>query len=148
MFLENIKHHLYHIYTHVIYMSMHKSIDKFHQICINILSSDEVVKSMNLGSVIMDLAAENGGNCSLTQPDKIVNTNGVIIDGTINLAWTMSVHASQLYAKNVSAFILHGYDKDKKEFNLEDESVSGSMFINNGKIVDERTKNIIEGSNE
>ena len=112
-----------------------------------ILISDEMVKSMNSGSVIMDLAAENGGNCSLTQPDNIVNVNGVIIDGTVNLAGTMSAHASQLYAKNVSAFILHGYDKEKKEFNLEDEIVSGSMFTYNGEIVDERTKNIIEGSN-
>jgi H+-translocating NAD(P) transhydrogenase subunit alpha len=111
-----------------------------------ILISDEMVKSMSSGSVIMDLAAENGGNCSLTQPDQVVNVGGVIIDGTINFAGTMSVHASQLYAKNVSAFILHGYDKDKKEFNLEDEIVSGSMFTHNGEVVDERTKNAMKGS--
>ena len=111
-----------------------------------ILISDKMVKSMKPGSVIMDLAAENGGNCSLTKPDQIINVDGVIIDGTVNLAGTMSVHASQLYARNVSAFILHGYDKEKKEFNLEDEIVSGSMFTHDGKIVDERTKNIIEGS--
>ena len=112
-----------------------------------ILISDEMVKSMNSGSVIMDLAAENGGNCSLTKPDQIVNVGGVIIDGTVNLAGTMSVHASQLYAKNVSAFILHGYDKEKKEFNLKDEIMSGAMFTYKGKIVDERTKNVIEGAN-
>ena len=112
-----------------------------------ILISDEMVSSMSSGSVIMDLAAENGGNCSLTEPDKIININGVIIDGTINLAGTMSIHASQLYAKNVSAFILHGYNKEKKEFNLEDEIMSGAMFTHKGKIVDERTKNVIEGSN-
>ena len=57
----------------------------------------------------MDLAAENGGNCSLTKPDEMVDVNGVMVDGTINLAGTTSVHASQLYSKNVSAFILHGY---------------------------------------
>ena len=112
-----------------------------------ILISDEMVKSMRSGSVVMDLAAENGGNCSLTKPDELVNIDGVLVDGTVNLAGTMSVHASQLYAKNVSAFILHGYDKDKKEFNLEDEIVSGSMFTHNGEIVDDRTKNAIEGSN-
>jgi len=112
-----------------------------------ILISDEMVKSMNSGSVIMDLASENGGNCSLTQPDKVINVNGVIIDGTINLAGTMSVHASQLYAKNVSAFILHGYDKENKKFNLEDEIMSGAMFTHNGEIVDERTKSAIEGAN-
>ena len=111
-----------------------------------ILISDEMVKSMRPGSVVMDLAAENGGNCSLTKPDELVNIDGVLVDGTVNLAGTMSVHASQLYAKNVSAFILHGYDKDKKEFNLEDEIMTGSMFVHNGEIVDERTKSAVEGN--
>ena len=111
-----------------------------------ILISDEMVKSMRPGSVVMDLAAENGGNCSLTKPDEIVNIDGVLVDGTVNLAGTMSVHASQLYAKNVSAFILHGYDKEKKEFNLEDEIMTGSMFVHNGEIVDERTKSAVEGN--
>ena len=111
------------------------------------LISDDMVKSMKPGSVIMDLASENGGNCSLTKPDQTIDVDGVIIDGTVNLAGTMSFHASQLYAKNVSAFILHGYDKEKKEFNLEDEIVSGSMFTHNGEIVDDRTKKAIEGVN-
>ena len=113
-----------------------------------ILISDKMVKSMRSGSVIMDLAAENGGNCSLTEPDQIIDIDGVMIDGTINLAGTTSIHASQLYSKNVSAFILHGYDKEKKEFKLEDEIISGSMFIHNGEIVDERTKSAIEGENQ
>ena len=111
-----------------------------------ILISDEMVKSMRPGSVVMDLAAENGGNCSLTKPDELVNIDGVLVDGTVNLAGTMSVHASQLYAKNVSAFILHGYDKEKKEFNLEDEIMTESMFVHNGEIVDERTKSAVEGN--
>ena len=111
-----------------------------------ILISDEMVKSMRPGSVVMDLAAENGGNCSLTKPDELVNIDGVLVDGTVNLAGTMSVHASQLYAKNISAFILHGYDKEKKEFNLEDEIMTGSMFVHNGEIVDERTKSAVEGN--
>jgi len=111
-----------------------------------ILISDEMIKSMRPGSVVMDLAAENGGNCSLTKPDELVNIDGVLVDGTVNLAGTMSVHASQLYAKNVSAFILHGYDKEKKEFNLEDEIMTGSMFVHNGEIVDERTKSAVEGN--
>ena len=111
-----------------------------------ILITDEMVKSMRSGSVVMDLAAENGGNCSLTKPDKLVNIDGVLVDGTVNLAGTMSVHASQLYSKNVSAFILHGYDKEKKEFNLEDEIMTGSMFVHDGQIVDERTKTAVEGN--
>lgn len=111
-----------------------------------ILITDEMVKSMRSGSVVMDLAAENGGNCSLTKPDELVNIDGVLVDGTVNLAGTMSVHASQLYSKNVSAFILHGYDKEKKEFNLEDEIMTGSMFVHDGQIVDERTKTAVEGN--
>ena len=112
-----------------------------------ILISDEMVKSMKPGSVIMDLAAENGGNCSLTKPDELVNIDGVIIDGTVNLAGTMSVHASQLYSKNVCAFLLHGYNKDADSFDFEDEIVSGSMFTYKGEIVDERTKASIEEGN-
>ena len=111
-----------------------------------ILITDEMVKSMRSGSVVMDLAAENGGNCSLTKPDELVNIDGVLVDGTVNLAGTMSVHASQLYSKNVSAFILHGYDKEKKEFNLEDDIMTGSMFVHDGQIVDERTKTAVEGN--
>ena len=111
-----------------------------------ILITDEMVKSMRSGSVVMDLAAENGGNCSLTKPDELVNIDGVLVDGTVNLAGTMSVHASQLYSKNVSAFILHGYDKEKKQFNLEDEIMTGSMFVHDGQIVDERTKTAVEGN--
>tara|TARA_A100001011_G_C14312173_1_gene846114 strand:+ start:979 stop:2118 length:1140 start_codon:yes stop_codon:yes gene_type:complete len=112
-----------------------------------ILINDKMVESMKSGSVIMDLAAENGGNCSLTKPDECININGVTIDGTVNLAGTMSVHASQLYSKNVCAFLLHGYDKDSDNFNFDDEIVSGSMFTHMGEIVDERTKVSIEEEN-
>ena len=112
-----------------------------------ILINDKMVESMKSGSVIMDLAAENGGNCSLTKPDESININGVTIDGTVNLAGTMSVHASQLYSKNVCAFLLHGYDKDSDSFNFDDEIVSGSMFTHMGEIVDERTKVLIEEEN-
>ena len=86
------------------------------------------------------------GTAALQKPDEIVDINGVMIDGTINLAGTMSIHASQLYSKNISAFILHGYNQEKKEFNLEDEILSGSMFVHGGQIVDERTKSAIEGN--
>ena len=59
----------------------------------------------------------------------------------------MSVHASQLYSKNVCAFLLHGYDKDSDSFNFDDEIVSGSMYTHMGEIVDERTKVLIEEEN-
>ena len=109
-----------------------------------VLISSEMVGLMKPGAVIMDLAAENGGNCSLTEPDKVVVENGVIIDGTVNLAGTMSVHASQLYSKNVSAFLLHGFNKETKQMNLDDEIIEGAMFIKGGEVVDERTQNAIK----
>ena len=109
-----------------------------------VLISSDMVGMMKPGSVIMDLAAENGGNCSLTEPDKVVVEKGVTIDGTVNLAGTMSVHASQLYSKNVSAFLLHGFNKESKEMNLEDEIINGAMFIKGGEVVDDRTKSAIE----
>ena len=112
-----------------------------------ILISDEMVKSMSSGSVIMDLAAENGGNCSLTKPDKLVDIDGVTIDGTVNLAGTMSVHASQLYAKNVCAFILHGYNKDEKKFDLEDEIVSVQCLHTKVKLLMKELKAAIEEEN-
>ena len=109
-----------------------------------VLISREMVGLMKPGAVIMDLAAENGGNCSLTESDRVVVENGVIVDGTVNLAGTMSVHASQLYSKNVSAFLIHGFNKDTKQINLDDEIIDGAMFIDKGEVVDERTQNAIK----
>ena len=109
-----------------------------------VLISREMVGLMKPGAVIMDLAAENGGNCSLTESNRVVVENGVIVDGTVNLAGTMSVHASQLYSKNVSAFLIHGFNKDTKQINLDDEIIDGAMFIDKGEVVDERTQNAIK----
>tara|TARA_A100001011_G_C14315111_1_gene847611 strand:- start:2159 stop:3289 length:1131 start_codon:yes stop_codon:yes gene_type:complete len=105
-----------------------------------ILIPEHMVKGMNPGSVIMDLASENGGNCELTEPGEVVNKHGVTIDGTENIPGTMSVHATELYAKNVNALITHIYSKEDLSLNMEDEITEGSLYIYNGEIVDERTK--------
>ena len=68
-----------------------------------ILISKSMVDSMKSGSVIMDLASENGGNCELTQKDRVIEHNGVTVDGSSNIPGSMPVHASELYAKNVTA---------------------------------------------
>ena len=99
-----------------------------------------MVKAMKSGSVIMDLASENGGNCEVTEPGKVVTKHGVTIDGTTNIPGTMSVHATELYAKNVNALLTHIYSKEDLSLNMEDEITEGSMYIYNGDIVDERTK--------
>jgi NAD(P) transhydrogenase subunit alpha len=99
----------------------------------------DMVNEMKPGSVIIDLAAENGGNCEVTQSGEIVNHNDVIIDGTLNLPSTMPVHASQLYAKNVSTFITYMVKDGQFNFDLEDEIISGAMFTHKGKITHEPT---------
>ena len=105
-----------------------------------ILIPEDMVKGMQPGSVIMDLASENGGNCELTEPGQVVTKHGVIIDGTTNIPGSMSVHATELYAKNVNALLTHIYNKEELTLNMEDEITQGSMYLHNGEIVDERTK--------
>ena len=111
-----------------------------------ILIGKSVVEIMKPGSVIMDLAAENGGNCELTKKDEIVNHNKVIIDGTSNIPATMPVHASELYAKNIAALITYMTDDSKLTMNMEDEIISGSTFTHDGKITHEPTKEMLEGN--
>ena len=109
-----------------------------------ILIDKDVVEIMKPGSVIMDLAAENGGNCELTKKDIVLHHNNVIIDGTSNIPATMPVHASELYSKNISALILYATKEGSINIDLEDEIISGSTFTHNGSITHEPTKNIIE----
>ncbi len=96
-----------------------------------------MVESMRPGSVIVDLAAERGGNCELTEPGKVVDHNGVRISGPINLPGTVPVNASALYAKNLIAFIEPMFDKKDKtlKINWDDETVKGTLLSRDGKLV-------------
>ncbi|HEY7086207.1 MAG TPA: Re/Si-specific NAD(P)(+) transhydrogenase subunit alpha [Hyphomicrobiaceae bacterium] len=96
-----------------------------------------MVESMKAGSVIVDLAAERGGNCELTQPDKVVAHNGVSIVGPLNLAGEVAVNASGLYAKNLLAFLETMIDKQQKalKVNWDDELIKGTLVARDGKIV-------------
>ncbi len=107
-----------------------------------ILISKKMVQSMISGSVIIDLAAQNGGNCELTKCDEIIIHDNIIIDGRSNLPSTMAKDASQLYAKNVYNFLTHLYKEDNK-LNLEDEITSGSMLLNNGEICNDIVKQFL-----
>ena len=109
-----------------------------------ILIGKEVVNIMKPGSVIMDLAAENGGNCELTEKDTVVNHNNVIIDGTSNIPATMPVHASELYAKNIAALIVYATKDGSINIDLDDEIISGSTFTHGGTVTHGPTKKIIE----
>ena len=97
-----------------------------------------MVESMKPGAVIMDLAAERGGNCELTQPGKVVEHNGVRISGPLNLAGTVPVNASSLYAKNLLTFIETAMlDKKDKvlKINWDDDVIKGTLVAKDGKIV-------------
>jgi H+-translocating NAD(P) transhydrogenase subunit alpha len=96
-----------------------------------------MVESMKPGAVIIDLAAERGGNCELTVPGQIVDHNGVRISGKLNLAGAIAVNASSLYAKNLYAFLETMFDKKTKAFavNWDDELIKGALLAKDGAIV-------------
>jgi H+-translocating NAD(P) transhydrogenase subunit alpha len=101
------------------------------------LITTAMVESMKPGSVIVDLAAERGGNCELTQPDKVVEHGGVSIAGPLNLAGEVPVNASSLYAKNLLAFLETMIDKKDKTLavNWDDDLIKGTLVARDGKIV-------------
>jgi NAD(P) transhydrogenase subunit alpha len=92
---------------------------------------------MKPGSVIVDLAAERGGNCEATDPGRTVEVNGVKIVGPINLAGSVPLNASSLYARNLFAFIELMIDKKEKtlKVNWDDEIVKGTLVAKDGRIV-------------
>jgi len=109
-----------------------------------LLIPKSMVESMKPGSVIMDLASENGGNCELTKKDKIIEHQQITIDGTSNLPGSMPVHASELYAKNVAAFLTYMVKDGKLNINMEDEIISGAIYTHNGNITHKPTKELID----
>ncbi len=101
------------------------------------LISAEMVKSMKPGSIIVDLAAERGGNCAFTKAGETVEEGGVRIVGASNLAGSVAVNASSLYARNLLAFLTPMFDKEKKALvvDWEDEVVTGTLVAKDGAIV-------------
>jgi H+-translocating NAD(P) transhydrogenase subunit alpha len=102
------------------------------------LVSAKMIESMKPGSVIVDLAAERGGNCELTKPgETFVTDNGVKIVGALNLAGAVPQTASQLYAKNLYAFVETFFDKESKAFSIpwDDELVKATLLTRDGKLV-------------
>ena len=110
------------------------------------LINKDIVENMKMGSVIVDLASENGGNCELTQKDEIITHKGVIIDGTSNFPATMQTHASQLYSKNISSFVKHMLKEGDLNLDLKDEIIAGAMFTHKGEITHQPTKELISNT--
>ena len=105
-----------------------------------VLVSREMVARMAPGSVIVDLASERGGNCELARPGEVVIEHGVSIIGWINLASRVPYHASQMYARNLSAFLLHLIQDGKLRLNLEDEIIRSTLVTRQGEIVNPRVR--------
>jgi len=94
-----------------------------------LLITEEMALRMRPGSLIIDLAAESGGNCSLTQAGKVIEKNGVRIYGPVNLPSELPVHASEMYSKNIVHFLEHLTQGGKSlEFDLKDEIISGTLL--------------------
>jgi NAD(P) transhydrogenase subunit alpha len=109
-----------------------------------ILVTADMVKAMAPGSVIVDLGAERGGNCELTQSGKTVVEHGVTIVGPLNLATTVPYHASQMYAKNISTFLLHLLDKEGHlVVNVGDEITVGTLLCQAGDVVHPRLREML-----
>ena len=105
-----------------------------------VLVTKEMVAGMAPGSVIVDLASERGGNCELTKPGEVVIEHGVTIIGYFNLATGMPYHASQMYARNLSAFLLHLVQDGKLQLNLDDEITRSTLLTHQGEVVNPRVR--------
>jgi NAD(P) transhydrogenase subunit alpha len=104
------------------------------------LVTNEMVEAMAPGSVIVDLAAERGGNCELTHMGETAIEHGVTIIGCINLASTVPYHASQMYAKNLTNFLLNMVKDGKLNLNMDDEIVRSTLVTEGGEIVNPRVR--------
>jgi NAD(P) transhydrogenase subunit alpha len=99
------------------------------------LVTEEMVRGMAPGSVVVDLAAERGGNCVLTKPGETVQAHGVTIMGPTDLPSTVAFHASQMYAKNVSTFLLHLVKEGRLVIDMADQITSGTLVTRGGEVV-------------
>ena len=105
-----------------------------------VLITADMVKGMAPGSVIVDLAAERGGNCELTHTGETIKVHGVTIIGAINLASSVPYHASQMYARNLTTFLTYIVKDGKLQLNLQDEIIRETMITNGGEIVNARVR--------
>lgn len=108
-----------------------------------ILITADMVAGMIPGSIIVDLAAERGGNCELTKVNQTVVAHGVTILGLENVPSTVPFHASQMYSKNIASFLLHLVKKGELKLDLEDEITKETMLTRKGEIVNARVREIL-----
>ncbi len=107
--------------------------------------SKAAVESMKPGSVIVDLAAESGGNCELTRLGETFEHNGVVIIGPLNIAAQVSRHASEMYARNLFNFLQPALTEEGLKIDWEDEVFAGAVLTHDGEIKHEETRKAVEG---
>ncbi|MDJ0836453.1 MAG: Re/Si-specific NAD(P)(+) transhydrogenase subunit alpha [Acidobacteriota bacterium] len=113
-----------------------------------VLINEDIVKQMPEGSVIVDLAVQQGGNCELAEPGKTVVKHGVTIIGELNLPAMMQVHASQLYARNLLNLVTHIAKEGELVIDLEEPVTDGALLTHDGAVRHEPTKKLLdEGGN-
>ncbi len=108
-----------------------------------VLVTAEMVRGMKSGSVIVDLAAERGGNCELTRLNERVVENGVTILGPGNLSTAIPYHASEMYAKNISTFLLNLTSENGLNVDLDDEIIADTLVTQNGEVVQSRVRELL-----
>lgn len=113
-----------------------------------VLVTQDMVESMKMGAVIVDMAVEWGGNCELSRKDETVIVDGVTILGVSNLPALLPVNASELYARNISTLLLHLANETGFKWEMEEEITKGSLITHNGELVHAFTKGILEKMND
>ena len=111
-----------------------------------VLITRDMAAAMAPGSVIIDLAAERGGNCELTRANETIVAHGVTVIGAVNLAGTVPYHASQMYAKTVSAFFLHLTRGGKLQLDLDDEITRETLVTRGGEVVHPRVREALHAA--
>jgi len=109
-----------------------------------VLVTKEMVAGMAPGSVIVDLASERGGNCELTKAGEKISVNGITIIGWFNLASTVPYHASQMYARNLTAFLVHLVKDGKLQLNTADEIIRDTLLTQSGEVANARLREFFQ----
>jgi len=105
-----------------------------------VLVTAAMVEGMSPGSVVVDLAAEQGGNCELTEAGKVVVAHGVSVVGAVNLPATVPQHASQMYAKNVATFLQHLVKEGTVRLDTDDQITRETLVTRDGQVVNPRVR--------
>jgi NAD(P) transhydrogenase subunit alpha len=108
-----------------------------------VLLTEVMLRAMKPASMMIDIAAERGGNCALTKAGEIVNENGIMIHGPLNIASDIPYHASQMYAKNASNFLLNMLKDGEVKVDTDDEIVAGSLVTQGGEIVNPAIRKVM-----